>query len=268
MPTTAQLILLGLSVVLFAMGGGISAARVRWNSERLRLAAKICMYLGITAAIGVIVSHSAHRGDWRPINDNFETLVWLAVLLALFVMYTQRAKPLGGLDWFVMPMVIVLLVAAGFVGKLNPQTYHGMVTDVWLWAHRVTAYGGAVAFAIAAAGGLMYVIAARRLRAKRPALPMFASLERLESMTMSAVTVGFALLTVGLVTGVVSMNHYRTSPAKLLMACLAWMVYAVVLHVPFNPRWRGRRAAILSVFGFVLMIGTLVAVMLMPGGTR
>ena len=41
-----------------------------------------------------------------------------------------------------------------------------------------------------------------------------------------------------------------------------WLVYAIVMHAPINPRLRGRRAAVLSVFGFCLMIGTLLAVQL------
>ena len=56
------------------------------------------------------------------------------------------------------------------------------------------------------------------------------------------------------------------STAKLLLASLAWLVYAIVMHAPINPRFRGRRAAMLSVFGFVLVFGTLVAVQFMPGG--
>lgn len=266
MPTPGQLALLALSVALFAIGGGISLARLKWNLGSLRVAAKACMYLGITAAVGVLVWHSIQRGDWRPINDNFDSLIWLAVLLALFVMYTQRAKPLGGLDWFVMPIVILLLVVAGVFARIEYHTYHPLVRDTWLWVHRVTAYGGALAFAIAAAGGAMYVVAAKRLRGKRPLPPIFGSLERIEHMTMVAVTVGFALLSIGLITGAVSMREHRgTSPAKIALAGLAWIVYAVVLHVPFNPRFRGRRAAMLSVFGFALMVGTLIAVLLMSG---
>ena len=59
--------------------------------------------------------------------------------------------------------------------------------------HYVSAYGGAVAFAVAAAVGAMYLIANRRLRVKvsLPG-PSFGSLERLEHVTMLAVTWGFA----------------------------------------------------------------------------
>jgi hypothetical protein len=35
-----------------------------------------------------------------------------------------------------------------------------------------------------------------------------------------------------------------------------------------NPVFRGRRAAVLSVVGFLLMIGALVAAQFTPGGSR
>lgn len=272
-PTTAQLILLGFSVAFFAIGGAVSLARLWSQRPGLRIAAKACMYGGLVSAIGVLAWHAFSRGQWRPMEDNFDALIWLAVLLGLFVMYIQRVKPIGGLDWFIMPVVILLLVAAGLFGRLDYHAYKelGVGKNTWVWVHRVTAYGGAVAFAIAAAGGAMYVLARRRVRRKSLTGPNLGSLERLDHLMMTAVTLGFALLTVGLITGFVKMfedNAQRMPVAKLLLASLAWLVYAVVMHAPFNPRFRGRRAALLSVFGFVLMIGTLVAVQFMPGGTR
>jgi ABC-type uncharacterized transport system permease subunit len=266
-PTAGELVLLGLAVALFAAGMGISLARLWSQAAPLRLAAKICDYLGLSAAIGVIIWHSAARRNWLPMYDNFDSLIWLAILLALFVMYVQRVKPITGLDWFIMPIVIMLLAVAGFFGTHDLHVYRPVVRDTLIWVHRVTAYGGAVAFAVAAPVGAMYVIASRGLRSKAPG-PSFASLERLERLMMSSVTLGFALLTVGLVTGLGRMIDEKTSPPmpKLLLASLAWLVYAVVMHAPINPRFRGRRAAILSVFGFLLVFGTLVAVQFMPGG--
>ncbi len=38
-----------------------------------------------------------------------------------------------------------------------------------------------------------------------------------------------------------------------------WVVYAIVLHSRINPSIRGRKVAILSIVGCVLMVGTLVA---------
>ena len=92
MPTAGQLALLSIAVALFAAGGGLSLARLRTNTNAMRLAAKSCLYWGIAAAAGVLAWHSATRGRWLPVGDNFDALVWLAVLLAGFVAYVQRTR--------------------------------------------------------------------------------------------------------------------------------------------------------------------------------
>jgi ABC-type uncharacterized transport system permease subunit len=275
MPTTGHLVLLILAILLFAAGGLISLARVWWEKESLRIAAKACLWSGVTLSLATLIWHAAIRtvGNWLPLEDNFEAFLWLAILLALFVLYVQRTRPLAGLDWFVMPMVIVLLLLAVIFGRTKPQPY---VDTTWSWVHRITSYGGAVAFAIAGAAGALYLLTNRKLRRKAPPTGLrYGSLERLESITFSSVTLGFALLSVGLVTGVVYIvkahgdtrlgPNWLLSP-KVLLTAAVWLVYAVVLHSPINPSFRGRKVAVLSIVGCVLMVGTLVAVQLVPGG--
>src|SRR5688572_478514 len=268
MPTTGQLILLIVIVALFVVGGALSFARVRSDRRDLRILSRIFLGVGIVAAGALLAWHGAVRRNWVPIGDNFDALVWLATLLAMFTLYVQRHRTLGALDWFVMPVVIVLLIIAGVFGRTEYHEYHPAVSDTWAWVHRVTSYVGAVAFAIAAASGAMYVTASRRLRDKRSVGPQFASLERLEHLTMTAVTLGFALLTIGAVTGGVQMvaEDKHTSTTKIVLTGIVWLVYAIVLHAPINPSFRGRKVAVLSVVGFVLMLGTIVTVLLLPGG--
>src|SRR5688500_1413962 len=161
MPTTGQIILLYVAIALFAAGGIVSVVRGRRDGAGLRAAARACIVAGIVASIGVLVWHAVLRGQWVPLGDNFDALIWLGTLLALFVLYVQATRPLGALEWFVMPVVVLLLVAAAVFGR---ERYHDYVNTPWSWLHRVTAYGGAVAFAIAAASGAMYVLASRKLR--------------------------------------------------------------------------------------------------------
>ena len=272
LPSAAQIALLVLAVLLFAAGVTMSLLRLRWDRDSLRVAAKACTYAGLLVALGVLVWHSYDRGAWLPLGDNFDALIWLGLLLALFVLYMQRARPLGGLDWFVMPIVILVLIAAAVFGRTKPHWYD--VDSTWWWVHRVSSYGGAVAFAVAGAAGAMYLIANRRLRQKSPAPgPNLGSLERLERLTLASVTLGFALLTIGAVTALVRIArdggsqtslgaHWFVNP-KVLLTIGAWVAYALVLHSPMNPSFRGRKAAVLSVVGFVLMVGTIVAVQFM-----
>lgn len=272
-----QIALVIAAAALFAAAAGLSLLRQRprWEaSEPVRLAAKSAGYFGLLAGLAVLAWHSADRNTFLPLGDNFDTLVCLGVLLAGFVLYVQAYRPLRGLDWFLMPVVVLLLASAAVFGRTKPHEY---VDTTWSWVHRVSAYGGAVAFAIAGAAGGLYLIANRRLRSKATRLAgpgaNLGSLERLERLTLSAVGLGFALLTVGAVTGLAEIarkqgvttlgERWFLNP-KVLLALGVWVVYAVVLHSPINPSFRGRKAAVLSVLGFVLMIGTLVAVQFVP----
>jgi len=269
-PNAGQLALLVMAISVFAVGGVLSVCRLRWQGHALRIAAKACLYTGILLSVSVLVWHARDRGSWLPLGDNFDALIWLGLLLALFVSYTQRTRPLRGLDWFIMPIVMLLLIAAAVFGRARPHEY---VHTTWSWVHRVTAYGGAAAFAVAGAVGAMYLIANHTLRAKRlnPGAGL-GSLERLEHITLVSVTLGFALLTIGSVTGLVWVLEGRNTlgpkwyaQPKVLLTFIAWLVYALVLHSPINPRFRGRKTAMLSVLGFALVVGVLIAVQLMPG---
>jgi ABC-type uncharacterized transport system permease subunit len=267
-PTTGQLALLTVSIAFFVVGGVISLTRVSFERPWSRIAAKACMYLGLVTALGVLIWHSTARGNWLPLEDNFDTLIWIALVLAIFVLYVQRRKPLAGLDWFIMPIVVILLIGAGVMGLTRPHEYEAK--GIWLTFHLATTFGGAAAFAIAAAGGTMYLIANYRLRHKIAlAGPSFGSLERLEHLTMTAVTLGFAMLTIGAITGLMKMKfeHSPVPTTKVVLSAAVWVVYALVLHSPLNPSFRGRRAAVLSIVGGVLMVGTVITVMLLPSGT-
>jgi ABC-type uncharacterized transport system permease subunit len=263
-PNLGQILLLIAATAMFACAEGISLSRLRRELRWSRIAAKACTYWGALFALIVLVWHAAQRGSWLPLGDNFEAFISLGLLLAMFVLYVQRTRPIGGIDWFVLPIVALLMVAAMVFGSARPHEYS---RSAWRATHYVTAYSGAVAFAVAGAVGAMYLVANRRLRAKAAlAGPSFGSLERLEHITMIAVTFGFALLSIGAITGLVQMlfEHRATSPAKIVLTLIVWIVYALVLHSPINPSFRGRKTALLSIVGFVLMAGTLVAVQLLP----
>lgn len=285
-PTAGQIHLLFVGVFLYALAGGLALARVWFardarrdadaadaatearasRDEAFRLIAKAAQYAGLFVGLGVLVWHSRHRGSWIPLEDNFDALIWLGLLLSLFVLYTQRTHPLRGLDVFVLPIVVLLLVGAGVFGLAKPHAYNAR--SVWIAVHILTVLGGALGFLVAGAVGVMYLTANRRLRTKR-ALPGpgFGSLERLEHLTLTAVTLGFSLLSIGAVTGVVAMyREGRQTPFyKVALTAGVWVVYAIVLHSPINPSFRGRKAAVLSVVGCVLVVGTLVAVQFVPG---
>lgn len=276
MVTGGQLTLLIASILLFLGGAALSLARSWSERAGLRAAGRACPWLGIAVSLIVLVWHAVRRptGNFLPLEDNFEALLWMAILLAGFVAYMQATRPVSGLDWFLLPLVAMLLALAAVFGTASHREY---VNTAVSWVHRATAFGGTIAFVVAGAAGAMYLLATRRLRHKgrRPGPPL-ANLERVEHLTFTSVTLGFALMTIGLVSGLIWQlrighsgqltrlgPHWWATP-KVLLATAAWIVYGIVLHARITPVLRGRKVAILSLVGCVLVVATLIALNIMP----
>src|SRR5947199_10871826 len=94
MPSIGQLSVLIFSALLFSFGAGVSLTRLWRERPGKRLAAKVCAYFGLLLALAVVLWHSAERGQWIPLGDNFDTLIWLGLLLAAFVLYVRGRRPM------------------------------------------------------------------------------------------------------------------------------------------------------------------------------
>jgi ABC-type uncharacterized transport system permease subunit len=174
--------------------------------------------------------------------------------------------------------VLEILLLAGHFGKTQPQAY---TLNTYSLVHRLASFLGAVAFMVAGVAGVLYLMSDHNLRQNKrrghhlpPKPGVFGSLERLEHLTYTSVTLGFALFTLGLITGAIWLHedgsrrmgpHWYLSP-KVIFSLAAWAVFAVVLHTPIAPRLRGRKNAVLSIIGVALTLASIVAVLLMPAG--
>jgi ABC-type uncharacterized transport system permease subunit len=123
----------------------------------------------------------------------------------------------------------------------------------------------------------MYLFVERRLHQKRDfgSIGRFASLEKLETIIIRQATVGFALLSLGLITGlvIVTSNKPELMPGwwhtpKILLATAAWIVYAVLMNLRSATAFRGARAAWLSIAGLVILLTTYGVVSALPGPLR
>jgi ABC-type uncharacterized transport system permease subunit len=171
---------------------------------------------------------------------------------------------LSGLAAFTLPLLTFLLAWAicaatwtrrpFFISELHP---------VWWSVHLLGVYLGTLGSAIAGVAGGMYLLVEKRLKQKRDprGLMRLASLEALERIIVHTATLGFTLLTVGLIAGVVILQQEpgRLGPGwwyspKVLLAFAAWLVYALVMNVRYATAFRGRRAAWLAMAGFVLLL--------------
>ncbi|MEO1237290.1 MAG: cytochrome c biogenesis protein CcsA [Planctomycetota bacterium] len=203
-------------------------------------------------------------GGWNPLVAHVDGLLLIASLLAGVGLYVQSRPRLGGLAAFSLPLLTLILAWAVCA---SAWTYRPFAMDtlhpVWRAVHLSGVYLGTLGCSVAAAAGVMYLVVARRLKAKRNprGLMRLASLEALERVIVQTATLGFALLTVGLVSGVVILAEEGggvipggwASP-KVVLAFVAWLTYALVMNVRVAAVFRGRRAAWLAIGGWVLLL--------------
>tara|TARA_Y100001968_G_scaffold297513_1_gene306648 strand:+ start:45675 stop:46622 length:948 start_codon:yes stop_codon:yes gene_type:complete len=81
--------------------------------------------------------------------------------------------------------------------------------------------------------------------------------ERLDSLSYRTITLGFLLLTVGLISGAVWANEAWGSwwswDPKETWALICWLIYAAYLHIRLVKGWQGRRPAFVAMSGLFLI---------------
>ncbi|MGL1930647.1 MAG: cytochrome c biogenesis protein [Desulfotalea sp.] len=203
-----------------------------------------------------------------PITTAHEGLVffaWVSTWSFLLFRWRHSVKNLGT---FLSLLVLLLLIVSSFFSKEIVELKPSQQT-LWLPIHAglsLLAYGF---LGLAFLGGLMYLLQERELKNKRFGyiFQRFPSLDSLDLLNSHCLTVGFAFLTTGLVSGALwSMNvHGRW---RFDWSVLLWLFYLVQMHQRITVGWRGRRAAYMAIFGFALALFTLLGIYLFAGGVH
>jgi cytochrome c-type biogenesis protein CcsB len=94
--------------------------------------------------------------------------------------------------------------------------------------------------------------------------------EQLDALSYRTITVGFLLLSVGLVSGAVWANEAWGSwwswDPKETWALICWLVYAAYLHTRLIRGWQGRRPALVASAGLVVIAVCYIGVNLLGIG--
>jgi cytochrome c-type biogenesis protein CcsB len=98
----------------------------------------------------------------------------------------------------------------------------------------------------------------------------FRTSEQLDSLSYRTITVGFLLLSVGLVSGAVWANEAWGSwwswDPKETWALITWLVYAAYLHTRLIRGWQGRKPALVASAGLVVIAVCYIGVNLLGIG--
>jgi len=234
------------------------------------------LFIIIFAASGFITHTSSIvfryiEAGHLPITNMHEAssfFSWCIVLIFFFLEYRYRLDLLGP---FTMPIVFILMLSSSILPReIRPLS--PMLQSYWLGIHTFLAFLGNAAFAVAFGIGIMYLIQEHHLKSKRLGglFQRLPNLQLLDEVNYRLISLGFPLLTLAIITGAIWAegawgSYWRWDP-KEVWSLITWFIYALVLHARLTAGWRGRRAAILSIIGFISVIFTFFGVNLLLKG--
>jgi len=217
--------------------------------------------------IATIVCHLLYLTEgavtgWLKLDTPEAVAVVLSVLVAAVAFWQfQQSKmeaPLG----FLLPLSAILLAFGSFERPtLLPSELR---RDIWL-VHVALLMGGYLMLMLAFGSAVTHLLKLWSLKRKRPLalLEKLPPLEKTERLTSQLILLGFPLLVLGMVVGIVWARMEGKSEwndPKVLFSILTGGVFAAYLHARFVRRWEAATLHWLVVVGFICLLVTFLAV--------
>jgi ABC-type uncharacterized transport system permease subunit len=186
-----------------------------------------------------------------------ESALGLLVALCFTGLYLRykTASPAA----FIFPLIFLLTFASAIsqhsVGISSSPIYGG-----WIVFHVCTLIFGYAMLFLSFVSSLLYLVLSRQLKRKQTSswAARMPALQEIDELGYRALLIGFPFMTIGLMAGsVVAEERFGAAfvgDPKVLLSLLMWGIYLVLLYTRWSAGWRGRKAAYLASFAFVVSV--------------
>ncbi len=243
------------SLVLYLFSTAAFVTHLMGEREPARRFALASLLGGFALSTAGLLSRATDVFSLRQSHDQLALLAWFLVAVYLLLQMRYRLAVVGGL---VSPLAFLLTLSA-YVVYSGDTNLSGPLASAWLPAHVAPAFLGYAILVVASGVSTLYLLQERQLKSKRSSglTRRMPSLEALDELNYRCVAWGFALFTIGILTGSILAKmawgtFWSWEPVQIL-SVLAWLLYALLLQTR-SIGWRGRRAATLTLAGFVLLV--------------
>jgi ABC-type uncharacterized transport system permease subunit len=188
------------------------------------------------------------------IGNTISAISWLTVLVYWLASFRYNME---GLQTLVLPGAAICLL----LPLIFPETHTITHTELPLFkVHLLISLLAYSLFTIAAVHAVLMALAERRLHghALSRILGKLPPLLAMEALLFRIITVGFVLLTLSILSGVMFSEELFHKPLqfshKSLFALISWGIYAALLGGRQIYGWRGRTAILWTLTGFAMLL--------------
>jgi len=203
------------------------------------------------------------------LHNSFLFFTWSLVGVFLVVNAKYKVTVLGS---FVTPLAAVLFISSAPILTQQQGPIPPALRSFWLPVHSTLSFIGEAIFGLAFCVGVMYLIQENQIKKKKwnAFFHRLPALKTLDDLNYLCISLGFPLLTMGIITGSIwaasAWGSYWSWDPKETWSLITWLIYAALLHGRLNIGWRGRLAATFSIVGFGVVLFTFLGVnILIPG---
>jgi cytochrome c-type biogenesis protein CcsB len=259
-----------LASLLYLLGSIAFLVYIVFLKKNLFKLAVAIVSIGFASHTLALITRYAEAG-YTPVTNLHESLsffAWMIMGILLMVDLKYNVKVLGA---FLAPVALILMLFALALPKeilpLAP-----VLRSLWHPFHVIFAFLGNAIFALAFCSGVMYLIQENQLKSKKMGVitKRLPPLKVLDDLNYQSLKFGFPLLTLGIITGAVWANYawgrYWDWDPKETWSLITWLLYAALLHQRLTVGWRGRKAAIMAIVGFLAVLFTFLGVNLLLSG--
>lgn len=225
-----------------------SATEVRWQWHFTLIAIGLALH-------GWLLYETMFEGGLNlGLTNALSAIFWLTVLIYWL---TDIQHNLHSLQAFVLPPAALAVLLQKFVPTSLPLSY---ADQPLFMAHLIVALIAYSLFTFAALHALLMAAAERGLHNKPTLLklPDFPPLLNMENLLFRVIAIGFALLTLTLLSGVLFSEALFHQPMRFthknVFAVLSWLIFGGLLIGRYKYGWRGRTAIRWTLGGFALLV--------------
>ncbi|MCP4285679.1 MAG: cytochrome c biogenesis protein CcsA [Gammaproteobacteria bacterium] len=237
-----------------------SAVVIAMRLFRSGMAKKIPRPVGITLGFAGVLVHGfflyqhifTHAGVNLGFFDAGALVTWTILLLLLI---SALSKPVENLGILLLPLAAVMIIL-----DTRYHTSHVLSAEA-PWGLRIHVLISLLAYSLLAMASVQAILLAvqdHHLRHRHPGgfIRSLPPLQTMEALLFEMIAAGFLLLTFALASGFVFLEDMfvQRLAHKTLLSIVAWFVFGSLLWGRFKSGWRGQKALVWTLSGFVVLM--------------
>ncbi len=158
-----------------------------------------------------------------------------------------------------LPVSLVFFINS-LTGVVDYRSLSPVLQNPWAFLHLTFVFLSLSIFSVAFVVGVIYLIQEYRIKHKQSGgiLDRFPPLETLDQIHSKSLWTGFALFTVGIITGAgwskSTLGLYVTNNTTQILSFGVWIFLALFLNLRIPKGWIGKRGILLSGLGLVALL--------------